>query len=828
MLFEYATVYLLDVPVFLDNGYDYYIPSELRANIKRGSFVNVPFGNSNRPSLAVVTELREKPLAEGISCKPISSLCNGKLYLCDEHIGLCFFMKEQTLCTFGEAVRAAVPASVISRLEEIYSIAEDAAKNPKALERETLPVCEYIRKKGSVSFDYLKSKFGLPAELMVKKLRENGVIVRSFEVRDREGKTENLYSLSIPAADAERIVKGEDTRYRLRSPMHVEIVRQLLLCQEDMREDELISKSGASKAQIKAVLDKGIIKKLKREIDRSSIDEYISEPKKIEMNDEQSEALRILSELVDTGEPRAALLYGVTGSGKTCVMMKLIDKVLAEGRGVIVLLPEISLTPQTLGLFCSRYGERVAVIHSALSMGERYDTFNKIREGRADVVIGTRSAVFAPLSKLGLIIIDEEQEHTYKSDMNPKYHTKDIARYRCNYHNALMLLASATPSLESFKKAEDGAYTLVSLKKRFGGAVLPSVSVTDMREESQSGNTSVLGTLLCKRLVENFESGGQSVLFINRRGYNNFISCRSCGEAIKCPVCSVSMTYHAIGAAYEHGELRCHWCGRRMPEPKECPSCKSAHLARMGYGTQRVEEELSSLLPKARILRMDTDTASSKYSYDDMLGKFRRHEADILLGTQMVTKGHDFPDVTLVGVLLADSSLYLDDYRANERTFAMLTQVVGRAGRAKKRGEAIIQTNNPSHECIRLSAEQDYESFYKTEIRLRKLLVFPPFCDIAMITLTSSDENEVLKASNVLADSLRALSAKDYRDVPLIFYGPFEAPVYKVDGKYRMRIIAKCRLSKRTRAMFCEVMSRFSRSGSKVITVSVDFNPSNI
>ena len=828
MLFEYATVYLLEVPVFLDNGYDYYIPKELREDIKRGSFVNVPFGNSNRANLAVVTELREKPLAEGISCKPISSLSNGKLYLCDEHIGLCFFMKEQTLCTFGEAVRAAVPASVISRLEEIYSIAEDGEKDPKALEFETLPVCEYIRKKGSVSFEYLKSKFGPATPALLKKLRESGAVVRSFEVKDREAKTRNYYSLSVTGADAKRIVDGEDTKYRLRSPMHVEIVRLLSLCGEAVSEDELISKSGASKAQIKAVLDKGIVKRLKREIDRSSIEEYISEPKRIEMNDEQSAALDTLSSLVDTGEPRAALLYGVTGRGKTCVMMKLIDKVLENGRGVIVLLPEISLTPQTLGLFCSRYGERVAVIHSALSMGERYDTFNKIREGRADVVIGTRSAVFAPLGSLGLIIIDEEQEHTYKSDMNPKYHTKDIARYRCNYHNALMLLASATPSLESFKKAEDGAYTLVSLKKRFGGAVLPSVTVADMREESQSGNTSPLGTLLCKRLVENFESGGQSVLFINRRGYNNFISCRSCGEAIKCPVCSVSMTYHAIGASYEHGELRCHWCGRRAPVPKECPSCKSSHLVRMGYGTQRVEEELRSLLPKARILRMDTDTASSKYAYDDMLGRFRRHEADILLGTQMVTKGHDFPDVTLVGVLLADSSLYLDDYRANERTFAMLTQVVGRAGRSKRRGEAIIQTNNPSHECIRLAAEQDYEGFYKTEIRLRKLLVFPPFCDIAMITLTSSDENEVLRAAAVLSETLRKLSAEDYSDVPLIFYGPFEAPVYKVDGKYRMRIIAKCRLNKRSRAMFSEVTSKFSRSGAKGITVSVDFNPSNI
>ncbi len=828
MLFEYASVYLLDAPIFLDNSYDYYIPAELREETVVGSFVNVPFGNSNRAVLAVVTELRERPLLKDVTCKPISTLAGAGLVLSEEMIKLCFFMKEQTLCSFGEAVRTAVPASVISRLEEIYTAVDCGDENFRSPIGVALPVCEYIRNKGSVSFGYLRTKFGADVGAALKKLRESGAVTRSFVVKDTAEKTENVYSLCVDRADAEAIVRGESGKYRLRSPMHKAIVELLIEESKPVREDSLISKSGASKAQIKAVCDKGIIKKELRKIDRSSINEYISEPKKIELNEEQSAALDTLSALVDSGEPRAALLYGVTGSGKTCVMMKLIDKVIAEGRGVIVLLPEISLTPQTLGLFCSRYGDRVAVIHSALSFGERYDTYNKIKEGRADVVIGTRSAIFAPIDNLGLIIIDEEQEHTYKSDMNPKYHTKDIARFRCKYHNALMLLASATPSLESYKKAEEGAYTLVKLCGRFGSATLPNVTVADMREEARGGNTSPIGTLLCERLVKNYKAGGQSVLFLNRRGYNNFLSCRSCGEAVKCPECSVSMTYHTVGRSYLEGELRCHWCGRRAEVPTECPSCKSPHLVRMGYGTQRVEEELATLLPKARILRMDTDTAGSKYAYDEMLGKFRRHEADILLGTQMVTKGHDFPDVRLVGVLLADSSLYLDDYRANERTFSMLTQVVGRAGRASKRGEAIIQTNNPEHECIRLAAAQDYETFYKSEIRLRKLLVFPPYCDIAMLTVTSSEENEALVAAASLAESLKKMTAGEYSDVPLIFFGPFEAPVYKVDGKYRLRIIAKCRLNKRTRAMFSDVSSSFSRSGARKINLSVDFNPSNI
>ena len=509
-------------------------------------------------------------------------------------------------------------------------------------------------------------------------------------------------------------------------------------------------------------------------------------------------------------------------------MLKLIDHVLEYGRGVIVLLPEIALTPQTLEIFCSRYGDRVAIIHSGLSAGERFDTYRRIKRGNADVVIGTRSAVFAPIDDLGLIIIDEEQEHTYKSDMNPKYHTRDVARFRCAYHNGLMLLASATPSFESYKKAMDGKYTLVELEHRYGGAELPTTVVEDMRAEIQMGNISPLGATLCQKLMENKKRGDQSILFLNRRGYNNFISCRSCGQAIKCPECSVSMTYHTITSSYDKGYLACHWCGKRMPVPNTCPTCDSVHLARMGFGTQRVEQELGELLPDAEILRMDTDTTGAKSSYEELLGKFRRHEADVLLGTQMVTKGHDFPDVTLVGVLLADASLYLDDYRAAERTFAMLTQVIGRAGRGSKAGVAVIQTNNPDNECIKLACAQDYKAFYQSEIRLRKLLVFPPFCDIALLTLTATDEKELLKASTILNERITEYMKGKYSDLPLIVYGPFEAPVYKVDNKYRMRMVVKCRANKKLRAMLSELLVLFSSSGAKGISLSVDINPTNL
>jgi primosomal protein N' (replication factor Y) len=392
-----------------------------------------------------------------------------------------------------------------------------------------------------------------------------------------------------------------------------------------------------------------------------------------------------------------------------------------------------------------------------------------------------------------------------------------------------MLLASATPSLESRKKAEDGAYTLIKLTKRYGNAVLPEVVVADMRGEARTGNLTPIGADLSAALVETFEKGEQSILFLNRRGYNNYVSCAVCGEAIKCPSCSVSMTYHTRRGNYEAGELVCHWCGRRMPLPKECPECKSEHLIRMGYGTQRVEQELSLLLPDAKILRMDTDTTQTKNSYRELLGKFKRHEADILLGTQMVTKGHDFPDVTLVGVLLADASLYYDDYRAEERTFALLTQVIGRAGRRNKPGRAIIQTNNPDHEVIELASMQDYETFYKRTIRLRRALAFPPYCDIALLTLTGKIESDVLKASNVLNESLRALTASEkYRELPFIIFGPFEAPVYRVDSRYRMRMVVKCKLGAATRRLFAQLLSEFPAEGANAPTLSIDFNPTNL
>ncbi len=827
---EYAGIYLLDAPYSIDYAFDYYIPPDLRRDILCGDFVTVPFGTANRAKLGIVVAIKDSPENSSIECKPVLSVCDRSMSLSAEALGLCSFVKEQTLCTFGDAVRAMAPTSVLSKIEETYVFCADSTAPPQ-LDATLALICDYIRKKGSVTQSSLKTKFGSITQGSLKKLLATGLIKRDYTLKSTSEKFEEYYSLAISKERAGDIIHGNDT-VKLRSAKQTEILTYLLSVGTELEEKQLLEICGATKAQLGALLDKGLVCCEKKSVDRSialtQVENNETASKDIILNQEQTAAFEKLAELSSSGEAHGALLHGVTGSGKTSVMMKLIDHVLDMHRSVIVLLPEIALTPQSLGIFCSRYGDRVAVIHSGLSAGERFDTHKRIKEGRADVVIGTRSAVFAPVTDLGLIIIDEEQEHTYKSDMNPKYHTRDVARYRCAYNKALMLLASATPSFESYKKAIDGKYTLVELKNRYGGATLPLTDIVDMREEIKMGNTSPLGWQLCKSLVDNKKAGDQSILFINRRGYNNFISCRTCGEAIKCPECSVSMTYHTNVGSYDSGYLACHWCGRRLPVPQACPSCGGEHLAKMGYGTQRVEQELNSLLPDARVLRMDTDTTSAKSSYDTLLGKFRRHEADVLLGTQMVTKGHDFPDVTLVGVLLADASLYIDDYRASERTFAMLTQVIGRAGRSKKKGIALIQTNNPDNECIRLACAQDYKSFYESEIKIRKLLVFPPFCDIALLTLTSSDEKELLKASSLLSEKISAQMKGEYSDLPLVVYGPFEAPVYKVEGKYRMRMVIKCRINKRSRQMLSETLKYFSGSGAKGLSLSIDINPTNL
>ncbi len=740
-------VYILDVPYHLDRAFDYIATD----GVAVGSIVRVPFGRANRLRTGVVVALKEAAdAADDVNIKPVHSVTSELFALTEEMLGLCLFMKEHTLCTFGEALRAILPPGALAD-----------SLNIKVRKSYALT----MSREAAATLLTVGGRAGIRSE-------GQRAIIR--------------YLMDITSADAE-------------------LVRAL---------------PGVTPAHISALREKGIITVTERESIRNPYAKYAEkrDTSPIVLSRTQTAAYQLIEENYLDSKARAALLFGITGSGKTKVIMKAIDRTIADGRSVIMLVPEISLTPQTVSIFCSRYGERVAVIHSSLSQGERLDAWRRVRQGEVDLVIGTRSAIFAPLDNIGMIVIDEEHEHTYKSESDPKYHARDIAAYRCGKHNALMLLASATPSLESFYKARSGRYTLVPLRERYGGVRLPEAVIVDMREELRLGNTSPLSKRLYDSLLGVKERDEQAILFLNRRGYSSQISCKECGEVITCPRCSVSLTYHSAGS----GKLLCHLCGYTSAVPRAC-ECGSDKLSFLGYGTQKLEGELERVLPDMPVMRMDADTTSGKLAYDRMLEDFRGGKADILLGTQMVAKGHDFPRVTLVGVALADTSLYVSDFRAAERTFSLLTQVIGRAGRASDTGVAVIQTFSPTNETIRLACKQDYESFYEGEIAIRRELSYPPFCDMVQLTVTADDEQELFRATKRLSDLILDKLKGELGKLPFVVFGPFEAQVYKLNEKYRMRMVVKCKLTRESRALFKELLCDFSAERS--VSLAVDLNP---
>ena len=524
------------------------------------------------------------------------------------------------------------------------------------------------------------------------------------------------------------------------------------------------------------------------------------------------------------GKSGVSLLFGVTGSGKTQVYLKLIDDVLNEGKDAIVLVPEISLTPQVLEKFRSRYGSKTAVIHSGLSLGERNDEFKRIDRGEAKIVIGTRSAVFAPVHNLGIIIIDEEQEQTYKSERTPRYNARDVAKFRTKYNNALLLLGSATPSIESYSNALKGKYFLSVLTERYGNAVLPNVVCVDMKNEMRNGNKSCISSVLRESLIEAVENNKQAILLINRRGYNTFIACNECGHILTCPNCSISLTYHSY-----NNRLTCHYCGYKKRLDNKCDNCQSNSVRYSGYGTQRIEEEVSALVPGAKVLRMDADTTSTKFSHEKLLNQFAQKEYNILIGTQMVAKGLDFEDVSLVGVVNADNSLYDESYSANERAFDLITQVIGRAGRRDTQGKAIIQTVNPYNEIIEFASNQDYNAFYESEIQMRRLMIYPPFCDIFLATFTGDNENDVALCSKEFFETMVKLNNSQYSDVKLVALGPTPAKISKINNSYRYRLALKTKNNKRIRQMITNILKSVQKNKlySKV-SIGISLNPADI
>ena len=609
---------------------------------------------------------------------------------------------------------------------------------------------------------------------------------------------------------------------KLKSAKQMRILKFLLENGDALISDIEMFADG-SRAIVNTLCKNGYTEIIEKKIERNPFEfKEIERTTKLTLTEEQAKAFSTVCDSMDDMLFSEFLLYGVTGSGKTEVYLQLIEKALNEHKSSILLVPEISLTPQTVNRFIARFGkENIAVLHSKLSIGERYDEWNKINDGRAKIVIGARSAIFAPVKDLGLIIIDEEHDSSYKSEMTPKYDAKEVARFMCKEANVPLLLGSATPDIDTFYRAKNEEIMLLELKNRANNASLPDIEIIDLREELAKGNKSMISTRLYGEIQKNLNDKKQTILYLNRRGFSTFVMCRNCGYTVKCKNCNINLTYHS-----NTNKLKCHYCGYEEKLVTKCPSCGSEQIRYFGTGTQKLEYEINKLFPNASTIRMDIDTVSKKNSHEQILEKFKNDSIDILIGTQMVVKGHHFPNVTLVGVIAADGSLNIDDFRANERTFQILTQVAGRAGRGEDKGRVIIQTYNPDNFSIECAKKQDYDLFYNTEISLRKQLKYPPFCDIILIGFTSVIEQEVAKVAGKIHEYLKNRVLKE--NLGIILYKALPSPIDKIKNKYRWRILIKCKFGEEITDLIYDVLEEFQKLKSKSTKITIDLNPNNM
>lgn len=804
-----------------DMSFDYIVPKELADEAKVGCRVLVPFGRRDSVRQGMILEVSSQPKSDKI--KAITAVLDKAPLLSEEMINLAVWMKNRYFCTYFDAIKLMRPVGIDMKIVSSYCLSDKAGN------------CDYEslsnnEKKVLEIFNGLKKPI----------LKE--VLLELFDDDKDANALSSLIGRGIVTKTGDAIRKMGDASVKMvrindeyLDPCNIENIKltpkqmsvyETLCAVGEASAKEICYFTGVTCSVVDSIVKKGIAEYFENEIYRDPYKMQSNEidNRKIVLTTEQKKAYDSLYNKYKENNGNVSLLYGITGSGKTSVFMKLIDDVIADEKCVILMVPEISLTSQMIEKFKARYADKVAVFHSALSLGERLDEWKRVKRGQARIAIGTRSAVFAPMQNIGLIIMDEEQEYTYKSEASPRFHTRDIAKFRCNYNNALLLLASATPSIESYFLAKNGRYSLNTLATRYGDVELPRVTIADMNCEIEGGNVSSFGSVLLRELRQNIDNNKQSILLLNRRGYSTFVSCSECGEVVSCPNCSISMTYHSA-----NHRLMCHYCGYSIKFTSECPSCHQMSVKYLGVGTQKVEDELSRLIPDARILRMDTDTTMSKFSHEKKLKQFSDGEYDIMIGTQMVAKGLDFDNVTLVGVLSADRELYNNDFRGYERAFSLLTQVVGRAGRRKQSGRAIIQTLTPENEVIQLAAKQDYDAFYDNEIQIRKTMLYPPFSDICVIGFVGANDQKTSEASKEFFRQFKKLAANKYSDLPIRAMPPSTAMLNKINNKYRYKIIIKCRNTNRFREMVSGLLKSFlkERKFSKVNTF-IDINPDNI
>ncbi len=646
----------------------------------------------------------------------------------------------------------------------------------------------------------------------IKLMLPPGTGGKDLENRTKE-KTGNFVFLKKEPEEVAQLIEDE----KVKSDKHKRVLN-FLIENDGVYISDLELITDVSKAILKTLEKNGYIEIVEKQIDRNPfIHKKIEKDMPKVLNEEQKKCFDSIDFCIQNNEFSKNLIYGVTGSGKTEIYLQLIQKVIEKNKTAIVLVPEISLTPQMVDRFLARFGENIAILHSKLSIGERYDEWQKIKNGECQIVIGARSAIFAPVKNLGIIIIDEEHDMSYKSDMTPRYHAKDLAKYIAEKNHCPLVLGSATPDLSSMYAAKQNDMALYTLSKRANHANLPEVEIVDLRYELAQGNKSMISLKLRSEIEKNLKNKKQTILFLNRRGYSTFIMCRDCGYVSKCKNCNISLTYHM-----RESKLKCHYCGFEIPAIQICPECGSKKVKYFGTGTQKLEEEIHKLFPEASTIRMDIDTVNKKNSHEEILNQFKNENIDILIGTQMVVKGHHFPNVTLVGVIVADGSLNLDDYRAVERTFQTLVQVSGRAGR-EENGKVIIQTYNPDHYAITYAQKQDYDLFYEAEQKLRKMLKYPPFCDIILIRFNGKDLNEIQKIANIVYQKINKVKTDD-----ILIYKPVPAPIDKIKNKYRWRIVLKCKVTSKILDMIQYAITDDAINKSKETSIVVDINPNTM
>ena len=799
----------------IDKPYSYRIPEQM--NLAPGQRVMVPFGRGNRHCEGVVLSVEDQ---EAENLKTVEQVLDETPVLTPHQLRMGAFLRERYFCAFYECLRAMLPAGLWFRTMATVSLTEDRSwkekkiQNPEAVQ--LLRLLEDLGGSGETSVLRSAVPQGDSFEKAISYLLKKKWITSAENFQRRTGdKTEQIATLASSAEEA-----MEYAVHRPRSAAMQKAVLELMCSVGSVSVKELCYFTGASTATVNRLEKLGYLTLSQRPVLRCREIRPVQLDGPLVLNQEQQVCFAGLDSQRKQEQPGVALLYGVTGSGKTAVYIKLIQSCLDDGKAALLLVPEIALTPQLLGVMAAYFGEKVAVLHSSLSSGERYDQWKRIKNGAASVVVGTRSAVFAPTENVGLIILDEEQEHSYKSENSPRYWAKEVAVWRGYTENALVLLGSATPSVETMYRAKTGAYQLYTLKNRFGGRMLPRTEIVDMAQEIKNGNDLAFSGFLQDSIADAHQMGEQTILLLNRRGNSRSMVCVDCRQAPECPRCAVNLTYHSA-----NGRMMCHYCGFSQPVSQRCPEC-GGPLKAMGVGTQKAQQELEYLFPDLEIDRMDADTVNAVNTHEKILDHFKNEKVPVLIGTQMVAKGLNLPDVTLVGVLDGDAGLYTDSFRAAETTFNMLTQVVGRAGRGERPGRAVIQTMVPDHPVINLAAKQDYDGFYDLEIDLRRMQKVPPFGDLVQITFLGQDETAVLRGAAKFRDSLRAcLKQPDYGQNEWAVLGPAPCPVPKINYNFRYRLTLRCSMNKPLRGLLAHLLRQFAQDKlNRGVSAFVDVN----